>query len=172
MTKPKTNNSVTDSEFMINRSQLIAAILDQLQTTLQQTQDAANEAHQAATHEQSVPETQYDTLGLEASYLAEGQSRRVSELQEAITRFHQLPDKEFGEDDPITLGAQVIVEDGNGNRRHLFLGPDAGGVEVTLDNEQITVVSPAAPLGAELVQKYVGDEVHIGQRLYEIVEIG
>lgn len=151
---------------------LIAAILEQLQSTLQQTQDAANEAHQAATHEQSVPETQYDTLGLEASYLAEGQSRRVAELQEAITRFHQLTEKEFGENDPITLGAQIIVEDENGNRRHLFLGPDAGGVEVTLDNELITVVSPAAPLGAELIQKYVGDEVHIGQRLYEIVEIG
>lgn len=157
---------------MTKTAQLIAAILEQLQQTLQQTQDAANEAHQAATHEQSVPETQYDTLGLEASYLAEGQSRRVAELQEAITRFHQLTEKEFGKDDPITLGAQVIVEDEDGNRRHLFLGPDAGGVEVTLDNELITVVSPAAPLGAELVQKYVGDEVHIGQRIYEIVEIG
>ncbi|MDI3325034.1 transcription elongation factor GreAB [Pontibacterium granulatum] len=157
---------------MTKTAQVIAAILEQLQQTLQQTQDAANEAHQAATHEQSVPETQYDTLGLEASYLAEGQSRRVAELQEAITRFHQLTEKEFGEDDPITLGAQVIVEDEHGNRRHLFLGPDAGGVEVTLDDELITVVSPAAPLGAELVQKYVGDAVHIGQHLYEIVEIG
>lgn len=157
---------------MTKTSQLIAAILEQLQSTLQQTQDAANEAHQAATHEQSVPETQYDTLGLEASYLAEGQSRRVAELQEAITRFHQLTEREFGEDDPITLGAQIIVEDESGNRRHLFLGPDAGGVEVTLDDELITVVSPSAPLGAELIQKYVGDKVHIGQRLYEIVEIG
>lgn len=157
---------------MIDTVQLIAAILDELQNTLQQTQDAANEAHQAATHEQSVPETQYDTLGLEASYLAEGQSRRVNELQEAITRFHQLPNKQFNEDDPITLGAQIIVEDNNGNRRHLFLGPDAGGMEVVLDNELITVVSPAAPLGAELIQKYVGDEVHIGKSLYEIIEIG
>ena len=45
---------------------------------------AANNAHQAATDDQSVAETQYDTLAIEQSYLAEGQSRRVDEIRYTI----------------------------------------------------------------------------------------
>jgi len=33
------------------------------------------------------------------------------------------------------------------------------------------VISPASPLGTELVQKYLGDEVHIGQHTCEIIRI-
>lgn len=150
---------------------LIAAIIKQLQYNLTVTQKAADEAHHAATHEESVAENQYDTLGLEASYLAEGQSRRVTELQEAIARVHQLPEKAFNEDSPITLGAQIILQESSGKRRHLFLAPAAGGMDLTLDGQHITVISPASPLGTELLEKYIGDEVHIGPQCCEISKI-
>ena len=42
---------------------------------------AAKQAHDAAINEESVAENKYDTFGLEASYLAHGQSQRVLECQ-------------------------------------------------------------------------------------------
>ena len=68
----------------INKQALVELIISDLQQALNQAISAANEAHAAAVDDQSVAETQYDTLAIEASYLAEGQSKRVQELQKAI----------------------------------------------------------------------------------------
>jgi len=155
---------------MSDNHRLVEAILKQLNDNLLEAQAAADEARHAATHEESVAETQYDTLGLEASYLAEGQSRRVADIQEAITQYHQLPHTTFGEDSPITLGARVTLAQ-DGTHKHLFLGPAGGGLEAPDGDVLVTVVTPAAPLGAELIQKYVGDEVHLGQQIWEIVAV-
>ena len=155
---------------MSDNHRLVEAILKQLNDNLLEAQAAADEARHAATHEESVAETQYDTLGLEASYLAEGQSRRVADIQEAITQYHQLPHTTFSEDSPITLGARVTLAQDD-IHKHLFLGPAGGGLEAPDGDVLVTVVTPAAPLGAELIQKYVGDEVHLGQQIWEIVAV-
>ena len=68
----------------MDKPALLAHIIQRLNADLQQAVQAAEAAHADATHEESVAENQYDTLGLEASYLAAGHSRRVLELREAL----------------------------------------------------------------------------------------
>ena len=68
----------------MDKEKIIQDILNYLRQELSIIQEAANNAHLAATDDQSVAETQYDTLAIEASYLAEGQSRRVDELKLSI----------------------------------------------------------------------------------------
>ena len=150
---------------------IIDLILAQLQDELQRTQEAADEAHHAATHDESVAETQYDTLGLEASYLAEGQSRRVHELQNAISLYHQLHTIEYSDDTPAGLGALVILEAMDGGQRQLFIGPAGGGAKVSLEGQAITVLTPASPLGETLLHKEVGDEISIADIEYELIHI-
>jgi uncharacterized membrane protein len=75
---------------MLNKQQLITIIVSSLSQQLQKAIAAANEAHAAAVDDQSVAETQYDTLAIEAGYLAEGQSRRVTEFQQAIDAYQAL----------------------------------------------------------------------------------
>ena len=60
---------------------LIALILEQLQSELATALNASDQAHASATHSENVPENQYDTLALEAAYLAHGLSVRVTELR-------------------------------------------------------------------------------------------
>lgn len=156
----------------MSKQALIAAVIEQLEADLAVCQQAANEAHQAATHEESVAENQYDTLGLEASYLAEGQSRRVAEIQQEIAAWRGLPDTEFYEDDPVVSGCLIVLEAlESGEQRMLLLGPAAGGKKLSYAGMTVTVVTPEAPLGAQLVGKYVGDCVMIAATEFEITDV-
>ena len=52
-------------------------VLDRLAEDLLQAEQAVRAAHETATHEENIAENKYDTLGLEAAYLATGQVRRA-----------------------------------------------------------------------------------------------
>lgn len=137
-----------------------AALLDQiraeLRTRLARLAKAALEAHAAATDPGSKAEGKYDTRSLEASYLAAGQARQVEELAEAVRVLDSLMLPEFGIDDPIDAGALVEVELA-GETAHFLLVPTAGGVGVTHDGREITLLTPASSLYQKLLGLRIGD---------------
>lgn len=150
---------------------LHAAILEALEGALQTAIKAAQQAHEAATHEESAAETKWDTMGLEASYLAEGQSRRVEECQEAITLFNQLVVKPFDEDSPISLGAMVELLNTESVSSMVFLSPTSGGLKINLEAVEIMLVTPQAPLGKSLMGAFYGDEIKVGDAVYSIEHV-
>ena len=89
---------------------IIEQVTAQLQQELSLALMAANNAHKAATDDQSVAETQYDTLAIEQSYLAEGQSRRVDEIKYAIQRLHSFPLEALETKLKVAVGAVVQLE--------------------------------------------------------------
>ncbi|KGJ87981.1 membrane protein [Colwellia psychrerythraea] len=146
---------------MSNKKQLIEHIVIALKKELQQAIDAANEAHAAAVDDQSVAETQYDTLAIEASYLAEGLSRRVTEFQHAIDAYNALELVEFNVDSYITLGALVQLSADEKANHWFFIGPAAGGFRYQLDQKSITVITPQSPMGIALIGKQQDDDIEI-----------
>src|SRR5436190_2397293 len=120
----------------MNKRALIKKIVAELTSGLEAYVRAARAAHAEATHEQSKAENKYDTRGLEASYLARGQSKQAAEIKSAIAAFEELPAKKFGADDAIELGALVELEH-DGERSFYFIGPRAGGTEVLHDKKEI-----------------------------------
>ena len=114
--------------FLVNKSALIKKVIQQLASELELYHKAARAAHAEATHEQSKAENKYDTRGLEASYLARGQSRQAAEIIQAIEQFERLPAKSFSETDAIDLSALVELQS-NSERFFYFIGPRAGGTE-------------------------------------------
>src|ERR1044072_7611311 len=115
---------------MKKKQALVKKIIAALTEELERFAKAARAAHAEATDEQSKAEHKYDTRGLEASYLARGQSRQVAELEAAIDAFEKLDGRKFKEDDGIDIGALVEL-DHTGERTLYFIGPKAGGTEVT-----------------------------------------
>lgn len=91
----------------MNKSKLVQAIVEQLRAELELFTKAARAAHAEATHEQSKAENKYDTRGLEAAYLARGQSKQAAEAEQAIKQFEALRIREFTKVDPIDVGALV-----------------------------------------------------------------
>ena len=140
---------------------LVDAIINELKQKLNQAISAANEAHAAAVDDQSVAETQYDTLAIEASYLAEGQSRRVQELQIAIKDYQQLTLLDFDEHKAIALTALIQLKADTQAQHWFFIGPAAGGFRCQIKAQHITVITPQSPMGLALLGKYQDDDIDI-----------
>lgn len=140
------------------KASLRAAIVSRLQADLALQTRAALLARDEATHEESRAENKYDTHSQEAAYLAEGQAKLAAEIEAAIALYASLPLPAFTATDQIALGAIVELR-AREHRTWYFLGPRAGGMELVLAGKTILVVTPASPLGRQLLGKRVGDLV-------------
>jgi transcription elongation GreA/GreB family factor len=140
----------------MNKRAIIKKIIARLTDELEIYFRAAKFSRAEATHESSKAESKYDTRGLEASYLARGQSKQAAELEAAIAEFEKLPVKKFGADEPIGVGALVELENG-GENLFYFIGPRAGGTEILHEKKEILVITPQSPLGEQLLGKKQGE---------------
>jgi transcription elongation GreA/GreB family factor len=140
----------------MNKRAIIQKIITKLASELEVYFRAAQFSRTEATHESNKAENKYDTRGLEASYLARGQSRQAAELEASIAEFEKLGARKFADGEAIGIGALVELEHGNKNSLY-FLGPRAGGTEVLYDKKEILVITPQSPLGEQLMGKQQGD---------------
>lgn len=158
----------------MSKQAVIQAILARLGEELQVYLKAAEASRAEATHESSKAENKYDTRGLEASYLARGQSRQIAELETAVIEFQKLGTRKFKADEPIDVGALVELEQGR-ERSFYFIGPRAGGTEVEFDGHELLVITPQSPLGSQLVGKQQNDQLKLtlpgSQNKYRVVSV-
>jgi transcription elongation GreA/GreB family factor len=141
----------------VNKRAIIKKITAKLVGELEVYLRAAQFSRAEATHESSKAESKYDTRGLEASYLARGQSKQAAELETAIAEFEKLGAKKFADGDAIAVGALVELEHG-GEKSIYLVGPRAGGTEILHDKKEILVITPQSPLGEQLMGKKSGDQ--------------
>ena len=145
----------------MNKTAVYQQMLEKLAIDLDVLQRAAQTAYEAATHEENIAENKYDTLGLEASYLATGQARRVEEIRQALKNCQAMTLAPFNPAQGIQVGALVRLEAKNGSEQWLFLAPEAAGLKLEHEGNTVTVITPRAPLGAALLGKQMEDEVQI-----------
>ena len=158
----------------IDKKALITQITEDLGGRLDVLYQSARAAYEGATHEESKAEDKYDTRGLEASYLAGAQAKRIEELEEAIARYRNLAPRSFSTSDPVALTALVLLEV-NGVESLYFIGPEAGGIKLIQGRETITVITAKAPLGRKLIGSLADDEFELSvegvKRSYTIVSV-
>jgi len=154
---------------------LLETIIAALEEVHQVAVNATERAHNAATDDESKAENKYDTQGIEAAYLAHGQSQRVSECKDDLAAFKKLSAQHFTDESPIAIGALIILEDSQNTHQCLFLGPAAGGLKLTFDDQPITLITASAPLGKMLLGHFVGDEISLNiagaDSHYEVVAV-
>jgi hypothetical protein len=75
----------------VNKAALLKKIMAELTAQLERYAGAASTARAEAIDEENQAEDKYDTRGLEASYLAAGQSRQMAETAEALQKFGRAP---------------------------------------------------------------------------------
>jgi len=157
----------------MNKTDIVEQIIARLSRDLEVLFTAAKTAHEAATHEENLPDNKYDTLALEASYVAQGQANRAQEIRHSIETYRRLSLAEG--DDMVRLASLVTIEAEDGTRKTVFIGPREGGLRITVQQTEILVITPASPLGRELLGRGVGDAVEIAagssRTTYEIVAI-
>jgi len=133
-------------------------VLERLAEDLLQAEQAVRAAHETATHEENIAENKYDTLGLEAAYLATGQARRAEAIRQAMANWRQFRPRPYDASKGIQLGALVCLVDSADKQQQLFLGPDGGSMKLV---SGVQVISSEAPLGRAMLGKCEGDEVSI-----------
>jgi transcription elongation GreA/GreB family factor len=159
----------------MNKYMLLEKIQVRLDHTLQAATDAALRAYNTATDNENVAENQYDTLALEASYLAHGQAQRVKECKDDLLAYQSLIQSLPVSNKTVLLGHLVTLVDEGDNMSEVFLGPASGGLTFIAEKKTVTIVTPTSPFGDALIGREIGEEidVHIGNKVvwYEIVEI-
>ncbi len=168
----------------MDKKDLLVQLIQHLQQEIDVTMNAVNEAHALASHEQSKPENQYDTLALEAAYLAHGQSERIAELQRQVMLLNHFDFLEYNDDSRIAVGALVCVEEldvevNNPDLQWFWLLPVAGGVLLNVGEIEIRTITAKAPLADKLLGSYVGDEILLNLSLnsghkkkqFEVIEL-
>jgi hypothetical protein len=166
---------------MMDKSLLQQQVLEQLAQDLLQAEEAVRVAHETATHEENIAENKYDTLGLEAAYLASGQARRAEAIRQAMAHWRQWRPLPYDAGLGIQLGALVCLVDANDEQQQqqqqqqqqLFLGPAGGSMKLLSGAQPVQVISTEAPLGRALLGKCEGDEVSIqgapSRQLFEVL---
>lgn len=159
----------------MDKKQLLKDLIQQIEAELPELIAAAQNTLDAATNEESKAENEYDTRGLEASYLAGAQAKRVAELEEDLFLLKQLVVRDFSDSTPIASTALVEV-DLEGQKSWIFLLPRGGGRRLkSADGKTIQVLSLKSPLGEALVTSKVGDSVFVDSikesKEYEILRV-
>lgn len=143
----------------MEKSELWEALLRHLEEELSLVTAASKDAADYATNEESRADSKWDTQGLEASYLAAGQASHARELAAAIQRLRGEKAALTAVHQTVEIGALVCCEL-NGFRDWYYLTPSQGGIELAaVDGVQVTTLTPATPLGAQLRGKSSGARV-------------
>jgi transcription elongation GreA/GreB family factor len=141
---------------------LIQAFINQIENKLAMIVQSAIAAREAATHSESKAEDTYDTRGLEASYLAGAQSKRVEELEALLALFRHTPLRTFSSSDAIAPTALVeLASDEEAKPLWVLLMPKGGGLVTNIDGKSIQVVTALSPLGEALVNRRMGEEIQV-----------
>lgn len=153
-----------------DRTTILGLIVERLRADLAAVEKAVAVARDTATHPDALGSSKYETMGLEASYLAQGQGQRLLEIERVLGYFSRLELPPA--DGTVALTSLVELQGEEGEAQYLWLAPEAGGLKVDCFGEEITVVTPKSPLGAALIGREAGEIVEVGiggkQRSYAI----
>jgi transcription elongation GreA/GreB family factor len=155
----------------VNKEDLKNTIINRLKADHALLFQAAKTAHEAATHEDNIPDNKYETLALEASYIAQGQANRAQEIARSVQVFEQLVLQEFNDDSEVRLSALVQLLDEAEKEKWVFLAPMSGGLAIDFEGREVLLITPASPLGRGLIGSCCGDLVEVGSKGYEIQKI-
>jgi hypothetical protein len=158
----------------LNKSVLIAQLVDLFERELAALSQSARAAHEAATHEESQAEDKHDTRATEASYLAQGQAVRVAEVERLVLEFKGYLEQADRTFDRIYPGALIDLTS-DGKSICSFYALSGGGTQIVHDTKTVVITTPKSPLGEALNGLAVGDlaevETKAGIKEYSVLKI-
>lgn len=128
---------------------ILDAVIQALEAELARQQNANAESADSAMQSAYRAESQRDTSGIEASYLAHGYAAQCRALARNIAELRTVEAEDFTGQE-IDIGALVVVKMGGETDRYLLLAC-GGGTEVVVDGQTVTVITPESPLGKALM---------------------
>jgi hypothetical protein len=139
----------------MKKSDVLDALIGALDAELQKMVAASRDAADYATNEEARAESQWDTQGLEASYLAAGQAEQARHLAEGIELLQVSRHRLLQPANDVSLGALIRCEIG-GQAELFFVAPAGGGEVLAVDGSEVTVVTLQSPLLSRILGQRPG----------------
>jgi transcription elongation GreA/GreB family factor len=130
--------------------------LTTLRKEVQSAVNASKDAAEYATNSESRAESQWDTQGLEASYLAAGQAGQARQWAEAIEALQSAREDLLKPNRQVSLGALFSCDFGDSVEYFFFAGT-AGGQTIFMDDYEVTVITAQSALAGRLLGRREGD---------------
>lgn len=144
----------------MNKSLFFNALIDTLREEALHAVKASQDAADYATNEESRAESQWDTQGLEASYLAAGQAGQARQWAEAVEELQSEREDLLKPNTDVSLGALFKCDIGGSEEVFFFAGV-AGGQSISMDHMDVTVITAQSPLAARVRGLKVGDTFNL-----------
>ena len=140
----------------MDKAQFFQCLLSTLRQEVHNAVNAAKDAAEYATNEESRAQSQWDTQGLEASYLAAGQASQARQWADAIENLQSEREDLLKSNSNVCLGALFSCSFGDSVEYFFFAGT-AGGQSILLDGQEVTVITAQSPLAGRLIGLKAGD---------------
>jgi len=140
----------------MDKSQFFNRLIETLREECIHAVQASKDAADYATNEESRAESQWDTQGLEASYLAAGQAGQARQWAESVQELQSEREDLLKPRTEIGLGALFSCDFGTGEEWFFFAGV-AGGHVVPTGQGEVTVITSHSPLAARLRRLKAGE---------------
>jgi len=152
----------------MDKTDVIKALVASLEEELNHSIVASRDAADYATNEEAKAESQWDTQGLEASYLAAGQANQARLWAEALETVQLSRDMLLASKSEVTLGALITCEF-DGVQEHFFMAPVAGGHVLPFDDTEITVITPQSPMAARIIGRRAGEGFTLANGVFGLI---
>lgn len=153
------------------KRKLVDQLVAELTAEIEKLKAGFQEARQTAIESPGRMQSRYDTMGVEAAWVATGLSKTIHEKQQALASIKNLRTDPIP--DRITIGSLVGVgREDSQVRSYYFIVPSAGGITLALAElpAPIRTLTIGAPAAIALVGRDVGDEVRMpGVSMTEVV---
>ena len=140
----------------MNKTLFFNTLLDTLRTEALNAVKASQDVSEHATSEESRAESQWDTQGLEASYLAAGQASQAQQWAEAVEELQSERAEFLKTNTDVSLGALFKCDFGGVEEVFFFAGV-AGGQVISMEDLEVTVITSQSPLAGRLRGLKVGE---------------
>jgi transcription elongation GreA/GreB family factor len=144
----------------MNKTLFFNALISTLRQEALHAVKASQDAADYATSEESRAESQWDTQGLEASYLAAGQASQARQWADAVEELQSEREDLLKPNADVSLGALFKCDIG-GSEENFFFAGVAGGQVISMDDMDVTVITSHSPLAARVRGLKVGDTFNL-----------
>ena len=131
---------------------ILDAVIEHLEAELARQAGANARSNAGAAFSAANAEKQRDTTGFEAAHLARGYAQNALNLRHQLEALRAMEVEDFTGQE-VDIGAVAEI-DLNGEVDVYMLLPCAGGTEVEVDGQTVTVITPASPLGQQLMGNF------------------
>lgn len=144
----------------MDKTRFFNALIVTLRKELLHAVNASRDAADYATNEESRAESQWDTQGLEASYLAAGQAGQARAWADAIEELQSERENLLRPNFTVSLGA-LFRCDIDGVEDVFFYAGVAGGQVIEIDDMSVTVITPQSAIAGKLRGLHAGESIRL-----------